>query len=63
MNEIPTSENGIWFSTEEIEAISVTWFSFPNVSEMCPESLQIMAGNSWHISFTIVITWPEKVDF
>lgn len=45
MNEIPTSENGIWFSTEEIEAVSVTWFSFPSLSEVCPESFQIVAGN------------------
>lgn len=45
MNEIPTSENGIWFSTEEIEALSVTWFSFPSLSEVCPESFQIIAEN------------------
>lgn len=45
MNEIPTSENGIWFSAEEIEAMSFTWFSFSNLSELCPDSFQIIAGN------------------
>ena len=45
MNEMPTSENGIWFSTEEIEAMWVTCLSFPDLSEVCPESLQIRAGN------------------
>lgn len=37
MNGIPTSENGIWFSTEEIGVLSVK-------RGVCPESFQVTVG-------------------
>lgn len=65
MNEIPTSENEIGFSAEEIEALSVTWFSFPTLSEVCPESFQISRDSQGIFSLTFVVLWPlkKKKDF
>lgn len=60
MNEIPTSENEIGFSAEEIEALSVTWFSFPTLSEVCPESFQISRDSQGIFSLTFVVLWPLK---
>ena len=61
MNEIPSSENGIWFSAEEMEAVRpVASPSKGSVSRLVSAHGQEFHGTS---SVTLLRPWPKRGDF